>query len=265
MAKVNLLQQLVQTLNNQSNKMKKVKSMTNAQRKAETLKVAQELCVPNNTVTTKEIKLELRKRFPNIEWNKYGSGSIQGVSDQFHQLVNEGWFVSVDDNGTFQTYADTTKPMPTRAALKKVPIILTPVSTGSVKGTSIATVPITSSKTTTVSTAKTVTIPATQTSSTAKTVTLKGVSKLPRLSRTKALQLMKDNKGRFFTAVFTKKDGEVRKINAQYVPDQDLSNLGYVKVREASKLKTNPSDSIRQINLQTLKTLKVGGVEYQIR
>lgn len=86
-----------------------------------------------------------------------------------------------------------------------------------------------------------------------------------RISRTKAYDMMKNNKGRFFTAVFIKKDGTERTINCQFLKDQTELNMGYIKVRETSKLKMNPKDSTRQINLQTLKRIKIGGVEYKIR
>lgn len=232
-----------------SMKKANVTSMTVAERKAAVLKVAQDLCVPNNTVTTLELKLELRNRWPNIEWNKYYSGSIPGVSDLFHELVQEGRFKSVDDNGTFQTYADTSRPTPTKEALKKVPVytkqtktVYTALSTASTP-TSIA-------------------APKPKKDSTAD----KAIVSAPvqRISRKKALQLMQDNKGRFFTVVFKKKDGTTRTMNAQYMKDQDQSVLGYVKVREASKLKTDPADSVRQINLQTLSQVKIGGSLYKI-
>lgn len=85
-----------------------------------------------------------------------------------------------------------------------------------------------------------------------------------RISKTKALDLMKNSKGHFFTAVFVKKDGMERVINCQYLKDQDISSLGLIKVKETGKLKLN-ENPIRQINLQTLKQLSVGGQVYKIR
>jgi len=69
----------------------------------------------------------------------------------------------------------------------------------------------------------------------------------------------------FFTAVFVKKDGTERKINCQYMADQDMSNLGYVKVTDMVKKKSTPQDCIRNINLQTLKSLCIGKILYKIK
>jgi hypothetical protein len=84
------------------------------------------------------------------------------------------------------------------------------------------------------------------------------------INRTKAFELMRDSKGHFFTAVFTKQDGSKRTINCQYMKDQETSNLGYVKVKEANKLKKD-ENPIRQINLQTIESLKIGGKLYTVK
>jgi len=88
--------------------------------------------------------------------------------------------------------------------------------------------------------------------------------KMTSISKTKACELMMGNKGHFFTAEFTKKDGELRVINCQCIKDQDIK-LGYIKVKEASKMRTDPDKAIRNINLQTLKFLKIGGVAYKVK
>lgn len=78
-----------------------------------------------------------------------------------------------------------------------------------------------------------------------------------RISRSNALNLMKNSKGRFFTVIFTKKDGTSREINCQYLKDQSDSELGYVKVQKrAGKA---PKDKIRNINLQTMRSLSMSG------
>lgn len=91
----------------------------------------------------------------------------------------------------------------------------------------------------------------------------KGKKKAERISRKKAMELMLGNKGYFFTAVYTKKDGEERTINCQCLKGQK-SSLGYVKVREASKMRTDPANAIRNINLQTIKELKIAGKRYRV-
>jgi len=73
---------------------------------------------------------------------------------------------------------------------------------------------------------------------------------------------MKNNKGRFFTAVFAKKDGTTRTINCQYRKGQPASEFGYIQVNESGLLKTDPTKAIRQINMQTLKSLTIAGTRY---
>lgn len=91
-------------------------------------------------------------------------------------------------------------------------------------------------------------------------------TKANRISRLKALELMQNSKGHFFTVEFIKKkDNTLRKLNGQYVKDQKLSNLGYVLVKESSKLKAKDKEPIRNVNLQTLQTLKIGGVLYTVK
>lgn len=79
-----------------------------------------------------------------------------------------------------------------------------------------------------------------------------------RISRTKALSLMANNKGHFFTATFIKANGDERTINCQFMKDQKSAAAGCIMVREAQKMKdgVNP---IRQINIGTLKALKIKG------
>ena len=100
------------------------------------------------------------------------------------------------------------------------------------------------------------------------------------ISKTKALELMENNRGHFFTATFITKEGELRTMNCQYLKDQSNSKLGYVKVKEAikakvakeaakkakaAKKKVAKPDVIRNINMQTLKTLKIAGNSYKVK
>jgi hypothetical protein len=91
------------------------------------------------------------------------------------------------------------------------------------------------------------------------------VDKAKTISKTKALELMENNKGHFFTATFIDKKNEERTMNCQYLKDQAHSKLGYVKVKEAIKAKMKPKDSIRQINMQTLKKLRIAGNSYTVK
>ena len=84
-----------------------------------------------------------------------------------------------------------------------------------------------------------------------------------RISRTKALELIENNKQYIFSATFTKKDGTERKVTARYLANQGRSSLGYVKVTDMAKAK-NYENSVVQINLQTLKGLKIAGKTYKV-
>jgi len=84
---------------------------------------------------------------------------------------------------------------------------------------------------------------------------------MKKINRTQALELMKGNKGHFFTVRFFKKNNEKRTLNGKYVSHD---NLGYVKVSEMSKKKKGERD-VRNVNLQTIFALKAGGIEYKIQ
>lgn len=88
-----------------------------------------------------------------------------------------------------------------------------------------------------------------------------------RISRTRALELIKGSKGHFITVQFIKKeDGSLRTLNGQYSAKiQPTIGLGLITLREASKAKTNPKKSLRQFYIDNLKALKTGGIWYKIR
>lgn len=83
----------------------------------------------------------------------------------------------------------------------------------------------------------------------------------------KALKLIRQTKGKVFTAVFTKKDGSVRKINCR---------LGVSKKLNGTGLPYNPADhnlltvfdmkekDYRMINLETLAVLQIAKEVYVI-
>lgn len=192
--------------------------------------ISNKLLKANNTITTLEVKIELRTKFPRIKWNQ------SEIHDYFVNGVNNNIFEVVDDNGTYRTYASKNKSKTNKSMKKPIKVPISNVTVGTTPAQVISLAP-------------------TQTKS----------RKDNRISRTKAYEMMKNNKGRFFTATFIKKDNTERTINCQFLKDQTELNMGYVRVRESSKLKTNPKDATRQINLQTLKRLKIGGAEYKIR
>ena len=102
-----------------------------------------------------------------------------------------------------------------------------------------------------------------ETVDTAKVKTLRTKGMTP-ISRVKAMEMMENNKGRFFSAEFISKKNKTRVINCQYLPNQGESKLGYVKVREASKMRIKASNNIRQVNMQTIKYLRLGGTTYKV-
>ena len=90
------------------------------------------------------------------------------------------------------------------------------------------------------------------------------IPKGKKISMTKARDLMLNSRGNFFTAIFTTKKGKLRQINCLCKKDQD-TGLGYVQVKEASLMRKKDENPHRQINLQTLHYLKIGGVSYRVK
>lgn len=166
--------------------------------------VANDLLKANNTVTTLEVKTELRNKYKEFYWTQ------KIVSDYMDELFKEGKF-TFKDGGAFRVYSSV------KNQVKFVAVPVAPVA-----------------------------------------------QKPGKLSRKKALEMMKNNKGHFFTVTFFKKDGTLRTMNCQYLKDQDQIELGYVKVKEASKAKQGVN-AIRNINLQTLKTIRIAGNTYTIK
>jgi len=210
------------------NKVKTVKSskMTKTMQDA-AFKTVKQLLVANNTVTTLELKNQLRKDYPLYFWTQ---SIVSGIVQDF---VDNGKLTIVDDNGTYRTYADPTQPA------RKSTVVVGKSNTASTKAT---TVTVTAKK-----------VPSTPT------------AKGKKISRQDAYDLIVNNKGRFFTGVFTKKDGTTRVMNGQYVSGQTPSKLGYVKIKDASLMKKDPTNCIRNMNLQTLEQLKIAGNQYIIK
>ena len=88
-----------------------------------------------------------------------------------------------------------------------------------------------------------------------------------KLSKVKAISLINNTKGKFFTAEFIKKDGTPRKMVARTGVTKHLKggknnvvkdSNSYVSVYDVQK------KGYRVINLDTLKSLKVNHTEYEI-
>lgn len=78
---------------NSQSKIDNMKAMKDA-----VLKVARDLAKANNTVTTLEIKTELRRDYPYYYWDQ------STVSNYMAQLAGDGLF-TYTDNGTYRTYS----------------------------------------------------------------------------------------------------------------------------------------------------------------
>lgn len=100
----------------------------------------------------------------------------------------------------------------------------------------------------------------TTSSTTTKATKTPTTTKTSKISRTKAIDLIENSKGHFFTVTFTKKDNTERTMNAQYSKKQaqNQSKLGYITLKDMTK------KSPRNVNTQTLKALSIGGKNYII-
>jgi len=191
--------------------------------------VATRLLKANNTVTCLEIKTELFIKYPDYYWDEL---IVSTWMDQNCQAL--GLTYTVDTNPvTHRVYSWANKP------------VNQPVVTN------------TTAKSGKVTTSKKIT----------KHITAKAqkpASGAVYISKTKAIELMENNKGHFFTVVFEKKDKTTRKMNCQYLKDQGNSKLGYIKVKEPIALKKG-ENAIRNVNIQTLKELYIGKQAYKCR
>lgn len=280
--------------------------------------VATSMCRQENRLSTKRLKIEMRNQYPNETWNKYHDGKNKGVSDYFHELVQEGKYVSIADNGTYQTYACKAYPiiskkgdsyiadqeesiLPTSAMQKLVKAISRarlstasqifaqtyagvkpPPQPAPTKKTAQATKPMATNVTVSVKSANAKTQPRlangkfasrslpvaaakakanpTKANVTAafaamgnKTHNVKSVSKLT------ALKMIQDYKGKMKIATFVKQDGSERKMRFDLL-DLNPTPLGYLRVIDlhVAATKDPKDDGMRNINMQTLKSIKLG-------
>ena len=91
---------------------------------------------------------------------------------------------------------------------------------------------------------------------------------MKQIKRRDILNLITDNKGSIFSVVFLKKDGTIRKMTCR---------LGVKKHLKGGRLKFNPierallvvfdmqKEAYRMINLETLMSINMKGVEYHVQ
>ena len=94
------------------------------------------------------------------------------------------------------------------------------------------------------------------------------------ITKDTAKQYIYKTNGKIFSAVFTKKDGEKRKMVCRrnvrkYVTGKGLSynpeERGLVTVYDMQKCKIDPKRAYRNINIETLEQLKIKGKTYIIK
>lgn len=236
----------------------------NPQKVTACLQTADNLLQANNTVTTLEIKKALHND-SGTNWMYWDQTIVHGIMDE---ALQQGKYKVVQDNGTYRTYASVTLPSTLQKRGRGRPRKSTTIKVGGAISatnfpgnvvTNVVTVKRGRGRPRKNASAPTVTpIPAAAAPAKAAKAGYKYIS------RTKALQLMENNHGHFFTATFTKKDGSERTMNCQYLKDQSASKLGYIKVKEPAALKRGET-AIKQVNLQTLKAVSIAKVSYKIR
>jgi len=86
------------------------------------------------------------------------------------------------------------------------------------------------------------------------------------LSRFKASELIKSTGGKIFGAVFVKKDGSIRSINARLGVQKNLKggNNGASNKNALMTVYDMSAKGYRMINLATLQQLTVGGTVYSV-
>lgn len=260
--------------------LKKAQKMRD-QKKA-VLKTAQALCHPNNTVTTLEVKNQLIKDYPQFHWRQnVGDNSVSALMDK---LATEGKF-NYTDNGTYRTYSDPSYVFPstttTTAATpvtkvkrtytrknKGIPVVTVTVKRrGPIKGVKRGPYKARTSK---VIGGNGVTANPTVKKTAVKKVAVKRATKNPnhnvkKVSRTKALDLIQNFKGKCAFATFIKKDGTKRTMRFELIAGKEAPDaLGYLHVNDVHLVKKNDPNPLRQINMQTLEALKLSGKKVKV-
>ena len=154
-------------------------------------KEAETLLKANNTVTTLEIKVALRKRYPIQNWVQ---SDISKVMDEL--AANNLYTYTY--NGVYRVYSLVKNP---------------------------------------------------------KTVNVKS----QRVSRTKVLELIQNNGGRFFGVTFTKKDGSTRDMKCKIEKHNTTPTpFGYLLVTDVI------NDTPKNLNLQTISELRMNKNVYKV-
>lgn len=171
---------------------------SNKMKNTQTIKqVANALLKANNTVTTLELKVELRKKYPSQKWKQ------SDISQAMNDLYLQGLY-TYTDNGTYRVYSAVAAPV-------------------------------------------------------AKTVVSGRKASTQKVSRTKALELIQKNGGRFFDVTFTKKDGTTREMKCRIEKHNTKpTNFGYLLVLDVE------DNTPKSLNLQTVSELRMNKNVYKV-
>lgn len=88
------------------------------------------------------------------------------------------------------------------------------------------------------------------------------------ITRSDAVQRIKDSKGKFFTATFTMKSGDDRTMNCRTGVKKNLKGTGAKYDAGALGMTTvwdTQKKDYRTINNQTIKALKIGGEQFKVK
>ena len=183
----------------------------------------------NNTITTLEVKLALRKSNPRDIWNQVD------VSRAMQFMADNGE-LTFHDNGTYRTYSMATT-VPARSSFGKATVTAQPTNQSTA-----------SSKTT-------------MGKKLAKVKAPKAQVKKETIGKNKALQVIQGTNNKFFGVTFTKKDGTERKMTCR-IDKNDLTptSLGYLRVIDTQELGV-----VKNLNLQTLSEIRTNNTIYKIR
>ncbi len=86
------------------------------------------------------------------------------------------------------------------------------------------------------------------------------------ISRFKAIEFLRSTKGKIFSCEFIKKDGSLRKMVARLGVAKNLKG-GKNGVSSKNSLITvydMAKQAYRMVNLETLQTVKIGGIVYEV-
>lgn len=200
--------------------------MNNQQRRQAIHDAANALCNAQNQFTNLELKNELRKNFPNEIWNQ------MDISVEMMDLADGGGYFDYTHNGSYRTY----------------------FATPSLQGSQIQTNSNPSMTAQLIAKAQ-----ATITQAIVKQPKIKVPVATKRIGRNKALEIIQNTNGKFFSVKFAKKNGDERLMGVQYVKGTKADPLGYVRLKE---LKTQITKSV---NLQTLSEIKTNNTLYKVK